>query len=312
MPMQESNRKHHWDDYSSLHAGVCLSDVELRDLQQTLTGMLQDIVMVCNKYQIPYFLVGGTALGAMRHQGFIPWDDDIDIAMFRRDYEHFLSCFDADMADKYYVQSPEYTDGYPSLIPRIRARGNVVRSREDLWTDEAHSGAWVDLFVIENTFDNKILRFCHGIMSLCLGGILACRKTFATRKALQPFIVRKSKYARKVLLRSLIGGCLGWIPVNWLRKMANGCNRMCKCNSGKFVTIPTGHWRFFGDMYARVDFSGTRMAEFERIPCRIPASVEKYLSHCYGAWQKIPPESGREVHFFCVFSLDKKIENSVS
>ena len=166
MAIESASKIRHWDDYSSLQSGVCLSDGQLKELQTILTGMLRDIVVVCEKYQLRCFLVGGTALGAMRHGGFIPWDDDIDLAMFREDYERFIGCFEAEFAGKYYVQTPEHTAGYPSLITRVRAAGTMVRCREDLWTDEAHSGAWVDIFVIENTFDNKLLRTIHGVHRL--------------------------------------------------------------------------------------------------------------------------------------------------
>lgn len=305
-----SEKKQHWNDYSSLQKGVFLSDEQLRALQELLAVMLRDIVGVCDKYQIPYFLVGGTALGAVRHSGFIPWDDDIDIAMFRKDYERFLSCFADEFQEKYHIQSPEYTDGYPSLIPRVRSWGNVVRSREDLWTDDAHSGAWVDVFVIENTFDNALLRFLHGVTSLAAAGLLACRKTFAVRKSLRPFVIPGSKYARKVLLRSFIGGMIAWLPVNFWRKAALACNRMCKSGKGRVVTVPAGHWRFFGDMYERKLFTGNRMADFCGLTCRIPVETENYLEHCYGSWQTLPPEEKREKHFFCSFSINADSKTS--
>ena len=297
--------KKHWDDYSSLQAGVILSPAQLHILQQILTEMLHNIVDVCEKNHIPYFLVGGTALGALRHGGFIPWDDDIDIAMFRKDYERFLICFEEELKDKYYIQTPEHTDGYPSLIPRIRSMGTVVRSREDLWTDESHSGAWVDLFVFENTFDNSFLRFFHGLLCLGSGGLLACRKVFHMRKKLRPFVIPESAYARKVLLRSIIGGFFAWLPINWIRKFANNCNRMCKNDQCLMVTAPSGHWRFFGDMYPRAFFANGRKENFAGMQCQVPLKVEKYLEHCYGTWQQIPENAEKERHFFCAFSLEK-------
>lgn len=298
-------KKQHWNDTNSLENGISISPDQLKNLQNALLEILKDVIFVCDKYKIKYFLVGGTALGAMRHGGFIPWDDDIDIAMLRPDYKRFTSCFEKELADRYYLQIPETTDGYTSLIPRIRKKGTLVRSREDLWTDNEHSGACIDMFIIENTFDNKIMRFFHGTMCIISGGILACRKTFFIRKYLRPYVIPNSKYAKKIKLRSFIGFFFSWLSINYIRKMANRCNKMCSNDNGEYVTIPSGHWRFFKETYLRKDFSKTKTILFDGAKCQISTNVEKYLSKCYNNWQSIPAEKDREQHFFCDFSLPK-------
>ena len=81
---------------------------ERLQLQKTLLCILKDIHEVCVNNSITYFLVGGTALGAVRHKGFIPWDDDIDISMLREDWEKFKKVFPIQMGEKYELEGPNY------------------------------------------------------------------------------------------------------------------------------------------------------------------------------------------------------------
>ena len=73
----------------------------LKKLHTVQLKMLKDFSEVCDKYEIPYFVVYGTAIGAVRHHGFIPWDDDIDVAMLRVDYNKFFEIFENEMGDEY-------------------------------------------------------------------------------------------------------------------------------------------------------------------------------------------------------------------
>lgn len=81
-----------------------LTETEKKDLKNTFLLMTQEIDMVCKKYGIKMFLVGGSLLGAVRHGGFIPWDDDIDFGMKRCDYQKFIEIFDSELGDRYYLR----------------------------------------------------------------------------------------------------------------------------------------------------------------------------------------------------------------
>ena len=110
---------------------VVLTDEQLLDLQKTLNGILRDIISVCAKHHLRYFLGGGSALGAIRHHGFIPWDDDIDINMPREDHDRFVQVFRQEFGTKYWVHTPEETAGYGLLLSRVLLKGTSVRTRED-------------------------------------------------------------------------------------------------------------------------------------------------------------------------------------
>ena len=269
---------------------------DLKRLQCVLTNVLRDIAAFCEKHDIQYFLVGGSAIGARRHGGFIPWDDDVDIAMCRQDYLRFIDLFPAEFAGSYDLHTPEKNPGYTSLIARVRLRGMVAQTREDLWSDEP-LGPGVDIFVFENTSNHAIYRFLHGVLCTLFCGILACRKSYAVRRKMAAYLVPGSPLRKKFLFRSAVGFCFAFLSIDVWRKIALKCCRMVKNDHSFYVTFPAGRKRFFGDMYERSLFSESDCR------CRISKNVDSYLDKCYGNWRELPAESDREMHFFCSFKL---------
>ena len=96
-------------------------------LQRVLTRMLGDLNEVCARHGIAYTLGGGTCLGAVRHHGFIPWDDDVDINMTREGYGRFVKAYELEMKDKYWLHDCNRTPGYELAFPRLRLKGTVVK-----------------------------------------------------------------------------------------------------------------------------------------------------------------------------------------
>ena len=96
----------------------------LRKLQKAEVEILKDFDALCEKHGIDYFVCGGTAIGGVRHQGFIPWDDDIDIGMTREDYEHFLKVADSEYGDKYGVINPDRDSSFPAILTKWYRKGN--------------------------------------------------------------------------------------------------------------------------------------------------------------------------------------------
>ena len=133
---------------------IILSEEQLETLKKTLLTMLKDVIEVCEKNNITYSLGGGSVLGAVRHKGFIPWDDDIDLNMSREDYDKFVIAFEKEYGYKYWIHTPEKTKNYNLLFARIRLKGTALITRDDF--DNEECGVPLDIFIIENTFDNKI------------------------------------------------------------------------------------------------------------------------------------------------------------
>lgn len=127
--------------------------------------MLKDFIAICEKHDISYFAIAGTAIGAVRHQGFIPWDDDIDIAMLREDYEKFIKVAPAEFNGKYEMMAPDLEKKYYNLQPAMVRLGTKFVT-ENAWAGGYAPGLFLDIFIYENIPDDeaealKIIKKCR-------------------------------------------------------------------------------------------------------------------------------------------------------
>lgn len=136
------------------------SQITVRDVQMVLLEMLKDIDALCREHNIPYFLNGGSALGAVRHQGFIPWDDDADISMMIDDYRAFQKIAH-ELGDKYIIHCFETNKRYNVLIPgmKIRKKGTYLKEVNSLLGNRCtdSDGVFVDVFVYDYATPNHFL-----------------------------------------------------------------------------------------------------------------------------------------------------------
>ena len=121
---------------------------DLKHLQNILLMILKDFIEFCDKYQIDYFVDGGTALGCVRHKGFIPWDDDIDVLMFRDQYKKFLK-YRHEFDDKYDILTMEDYEMYCRVFTKISLKGTKTGEFFDKNTDFTY-GISIDVFPFDN------------------------------------------------------------------------------------------------------------------------------------------------------------------
>ncbi len=134
--------------------------IYVHDVHKVLLGMMKDIDAICRKHNIPYFLTAGTCLGAVRHNGFIPWDDDADIAMMREDYDRFVQVMKQELPNEnYYFQCIDTHKKYNVLIPamKIRKKGTYVKEVNTLLENrcEDGDGIFVDVFIVDYMSKHK-------------------------------------------------------------------------------------------------------------------------------------------------------------
>jgi len=295
---------------------IVLSDAQLKELQQTLNGMLFDIVDVCETYGIRYNLGGGTALGAVRHGGFIPWDDDVDINMPRTDHDRFVAVFKKEYGDRYWVHTARESKNYGLLLSRVLLKGTCVKTREDFWNEEC--GCFVDIFIIENTYNNPIRRKLHGFGCMALGFAQSCRKFYRDREPLMKLVENgengeKDEELKKVFRTKIrIGRLLSFLAMDQWTRLADKWYGKCHDEDSVWVSVPSGKKHFFGELYRREDFVKTKPVLYEGRPMQVAADAEGYLTRLYGSWKKIPKKKEQEKHvYFAPFYLNESEKREV-
>ncbi len=265
----------------------------LKKYQNVLLGIAEDIISVCEEEHITYQMSGGSCLGAVRHDGFIPWDDDIDINILGSQLKQFVTAFEKKYGNKYWVGTPD-KPGYDSLISTVKLKGSISRGFDN--ANEEECGICVDLFSMENTYDNPIGRKLHGFLCMAFGFLLSCRKFYSNRKTLKMLIGDETELKKAYRIKTAIGFLLSFLPVKKWVMITNSVYGMCKNNHSKYISIPAGRKHFFGELYLREGMEQTIKHIFEGRQWRIPKDFDGYLKKLYGDYMQIPPEGNRETH----------------
>lgn len=275
---------------------VILDENSLRNYQVELLNIAKDVITVMDKYHIGYSLSGGSILGAIRHKGFIPWDDDIDMNIPRKDYERLLKIFDQELGNNYYIQTPQKYPELGLLVTQIRKKGTVARRKYDWNIDEC--GISIDLYIIENVFDNSIVRFFQENISMILSFAVAAVRTYNNRN-LPPELFelegRELNYSRSKLF---FGRILRIVPLKIWIDWCNFWFSVCKNEYTRLVSIPTGRKHFSGEIYNRENMCKYKKVQFETEMFNIPVWAEEYLLQFYGNYMELPPVEKREKHLF--------------
>ena len=117
--------------------------------QTVLLDMLREVDRICKKHEIPYLLFSGTALGAIRHEGFIPWDDDLDVIMLRCDYRRFLQVAPGELGERYFLQA-EFSEHWPMFFSKLRKNNTACMERFMPRDPLMHQGVCMDIFPCDN------------------------------------------------------------------------------------------------------------------------------------------------------------------
>ena len=120
--------------------------------QQVLLELLREFDRICVKHCIPYMLFAGTSLGAVRHGGFIPWDDDLDLILLREDYERFLAVAPGELGQEFFLQK-EYSEHWPIFFSKLRKNGTACMEKFVPKDPEQHQGIYIDIFPADNLSD---------------------------------------------------------------------------------------------------------------------------------------------------------------
>lgn len=273
-----------------------INEDELKNLKNILIEILDDVVYVCNKYNLKYMLCGGTLLGAIRHKGFIPWDDDIDIMMPRQDYERLEELIIREFSSKYYVLTPKNNNLSPFGFTKIILKETELIELENEGL-QYNKGVFIDVFCIDNVPDTAFKKIVRGSIYSILSKIpvLCCNYKFPSKTIIE--LCNSSKELKKQYsLRRKFGLIFSVIDILKWKELAEYIVND-KNNNSLYVTIASGTNGYFGEILLRKDILKNKMVEFEGKMYNAPYESDKYLKKLYSKdYMELPPIEKRQRH----------------
>lgn len=279
-----------------------LSSQEIRTIQDILLDMLRDFDYVCKKYDLSYFLCGGTAIGAVRHQGYIPWDEDVDIGMPRSDYDRFERLMLREFEEKYWIQSIQSSLKYDLNFMKVRRKG--TKYVEVFEQEEEFAGIFIDVYPIENVYNFLPLRWVHGFWVELMLFCASCVRIYLKLDRLTEY-VGKNRMAYLIRFKAFLGKRLSFFSITKWCLLVDRWASKCKNEDSKYVNIPSGRKHFFGEMYTRKSFFPLKETEFEGEKFYIMSDPNEYLTKLYGNYMEVPKEEERERHSIVKLDLEK-------
>ena len=280
-----------------------LTRIELTNLHIALLSAFDHIFEICQKHRISLMLVGGTALGAVRHRGFIPWDDDLDVAMTRRDFMEFKKIFNEELGDRFILCAPNFNDTAKTRFPQILIKNTSCVCLGGKENDKIK----IDLFIIENIPRNVFIRLTRGVICSALMFIASqVHKNKDTNELYKAYLY-KSKEGRRYYRRmKIVGSFFSFLSdQRWFNLVDNISNYKKKT---EYMGIPAGRKHYFGEIFKTETFVPCADGVFEGRNVLLPNNVDAYLSNLYGNYMEIPPENEREKHYILSIRFNDETE----
>ncbi len=245
---------------------------EIQHLQQVILSIIKDIDALCRENGISYYLLGGSAIGAIRHKGFIPWDDDLDIIMTNENYTRFIEvCRGQLNPDKYCLQVG--IEDWPMNFSKVRLKGTCIREFDEYVPASGCRGIYVDVFKMDEVAGNPLIgRFQY-----------FCAKYYLC------YQLSRRKYGDASLKKKLMIWASFPLRVELLRRF---CIRQIEKYNGR----ETPYWGFFygrtrwkSAVISKVVYGKPCDVPFEDTMLPVPEHYHQYLTQVFGDYMKLPP-----------------------
>lgn len=263
---------------------------QLRQVQNTELEILVKFDEICKKYDIKYQLFGGTLLGAVRHHGFIPWDDDIDVCMLRSEYEKFIRlCSNDDLNSMYFLQTNKTDPTSVVQFAKLRKNNTIIEPENEVGST-SHKGIYIDIFPLDNVKPGtkegeKQYKDFYKYYSIVTS-------TVKSR-------VTSSKTAWKKVIRYCFYGITRVIPKSYFDNKLHDILTQFDNEETEYInhlTNGTDGKRTKWFLMKRTEHTDMIELEFEGHMFPAPRAYDALLTRRYGDYLKLPPVAERKPH----------------
>lgn len=263
-----------------------LTNSQIKQLKEKELDILKIVIQICSQLNICYFVVQGTLLGAVRHQGFIPWDDDIDIGMLRKDYDIFIKKGQDLLPPPFFIQTHATDPMYPNAFAKVRNSDTAFVETTCKNLDMNH-GIYIDVFPFDFYPDNPVKSGIFQLKKLLLRYRVRC----------ELYISADSTRSFKNLVRHLLK-CTSRIVYPSLQVALKKQECLyCSTIHGKQIANHGSPWGK-RECFPAEWLSDFTTLKFEGISVSAPAHYRDYLAHVYGDYMKLPPPEQRIPHHY--------------
>ncbi len=262
----------------------------LKKLQKLEAEQLAALADLCEKHSLRYYIVGGTLLGAVRHKGFIPWDDDVDVAMPRADFNRFQELAARELPPELTLEIPSEIPKDPYYTVRVRRKNTVYESTYIRQFDLPCSGVWIDVFPLDDQpRETSLLQTLDGyLIERHLNRVI---RNYYNQK---PFSLGGSIYM----------GLARMLPFDFYRRVRD---RIARRHEGRNLPYWLTYAGIFGhrkETFKKSVFEPPARLEFEGRMYTAPGDYHAWLTRMYGDYTQLPPSEKRVPHKVARFLIE--------
>lgn len=261
-----------------------MKEISLREVQMMQLEIMKLVDTICNKHNISYYLIAGSCLGAIRHNGFIPWDDDIDIAMMRADYDRFVQIFNTEFdTSKLFLQNYDSDHQFSPALSRICIKGTFVDLKSERHLNTCKN-TYIDVFPLDNVPDDLSQRKKQKFFLKILDRLIALK---------QYHLYRDSNF--ESFAKRLVSLLLGVVPLKYLQKCRIKEMTRYALHDTQCVCSTVSKYGYDRQVMERKIYGLPKRTIFENIMFNVPEYTDVYLRLLYGDdYMQEPPLNKRQ------------------
>lgn len=282
-----------------------LSDKESASLKNAILDIYKDVAILCDRHGLTYMMSGGTCLGTIRHQGFIPWDDDLDIMMPRKDYDLLISL----------LENGALGNNYEFTYPNAKTDANTVflkifrKNTKDVELATISTpfpkGIFLDVFALDAVPKSRIGQSIKGFIANTIQFIAISRLyTQYPSQQLKEYMFLDEDLKKRYRVKLIIGKLASFAShakwVYWFDRY------VASSKEGNPWGIPTGRKYYNGEIFDVKVFVPVKKGTFEGLEVNVPNDTHSYLTNLYKNYMELPPVEKRERHFIYDFQLPQE------